>query len=146
MRVGRIGQEAHAAVPPRPRNPSNMIAARVESYTHAAKVWALCVVQGPFSVAPRANRYKSVSAHLRWLVAGLYVGLTASLLQLATATSATKPAGSSSDWQPVVSASARAEAGVAAVTLQEINVLELSADGVCLAVGVRQVGACTGGR
>jgi hypothetical protein len=34
-------------------NPSNTIVARTERYTYAAKVlWALCVVQGPFSVAP----------------------------------------------------------------------------------------------
>jgi hypothetical protein len=26
--------------------------ARTEGYTYAAKVWAMCLVQGPFSVAP----------------------------------------------------------------------------------------------
>jgi hypothetical protein len=33
-------------------NPSNTIVARTEGYTHAANVWALCLVQGPISVAP----------------------------------------------------------------------------------------------
>jgi hypothetical protein len=35
-----------------PPNPSYPTVARTEGYTYAAKVWALCLVQGPFSVAP----------------------------------------------------------------------------------------------
>jgi hypothetical protein len=33
-------------------NPSKTIVTRTEGYTYAARVWALCVVQGPLSVAP----------------------------------------------------------------------------------------------
>jgi hypothetical protein len=43
---------AHAAVSPRPPNPSYTIVTRTEGYTCDAKVWDLSIVQGPFSVAP----------------------------------------------------------------------------------------------
>jgi hypothetical protein len=43
---------AHAAVSPRPPNPSYKVAARAEGNTYAAVVWASSVVQGPFSAAP----------------------------------------------------------------------------------------------
>jgi hypothetical protein len=33
-------------------NPSNTSVARTDGYTHAANVRALCIVQGPVSVAP----------------------------------------------------------------------------------------------
>jgi hypothetical protein len=39
---------AHAAVSRRPPNPSN--ASVAEGYRFAKKVWALCIVQGPFSL------------------------------------------------------------------------------------------------
>jgi hypothetical protein len=39
-------------------DPRNTITARTEGYTYAAKVWPLCLVQGPFSVALcQARRY-----------------------------------------------------------------------------------------
>ena len=44
-----------------------MIAARTEGYTCAAKVWALCLVQGPFSVSvlnpTRPTRNKRSTVH-----------------------------------------------------------------------------------
>ena len=40
---------------PRPPYPFNMMVARTEGYTYAAKVWALSLVQGPFSVAKRLS-------------------------------------------------------------------------------------------
>jgi hypothetical protein len=42
---------AHAAVSPRPPISLYTIVARTHTYTHAANVWALSIVQGPFSVA-----------------------------------------------------------------------------------------------
>jgi hypothetical protein len=33
-------------------NPSHTIVARTEGYTYAVKVWELCLVHGPISVAP----------------------------------------------------------------------------------------------
>jgi hypothetical protein len=41
---------AHAAVSPRPPNPSYTIVTRTEGYTCDAKVWDLSIVQGPLSV------------------------------------------------------------------------------------------------
>jgi hypothetical protein len=43
---------AHEAVSRRPPISLYTIVARTEGYTYAAKVWALTLVQGPFSVAP----------------------------------------------------------------------------------------------
>ena len=48
--MGKRG--AHAAVSRRPPISLPRIVARTEGYTYAAKVWALCLVQAPFSVAP----------------------------------------------------------------------------------------------
>jgi hypothetical protein len=42
----------HAAVSPRPPISFSRFVTRTEGYTHAANVWALSVVQVPFSVAP----------------------------------------------------------------------------------------------
>jgi hypothetical protein len=57
-RIGRNrdsgGRRAHAAASPRPPI-STSIVVRTESYTYAAKVWALSLVQGPFSVASSPN-------------------------------------------------------------------------------------------
>jgi hypothetical protein len=51
--VGDFGWEiAHAAGTRRPPISISTIVARTEGYTHAAKVWDLSIVQGPFSVAP----------------------------------------------------------------------------------------------
>ena len=52
IRLMCIGRGAHAAVSRRSSNPSNTIVARTEGYTYNANVWAVCLVQGPFSVAP----------------------------------------------------------------------------------------------
>jgi hypothetical protein len=38
-----------------PPNPSNTSVACIEGYTFTTNVWALCLVQGPFSVAPVPN-------------------------------------------------------------------------------------------
>ena len=38
--------------------PLYTIVARTQGYTYAAKEWAVCFVQGPFSVAPRQNPYR----------------------------------------------------------------------------------------
>jgi hypothetical protein len=46
------GSRAHAAVSRRAPVSLCTIVARTEGYTYAAKVWALFIVQGPFSVAP----------------------------------------------------------------------------------------------
>jgi hypothetical protein len=46
------GENAQTAVSPRPPISLSRIVARAEGYTYAAKLWALCLVQGPFSVAP----------------------------------------------------------------------------------------------
>ena len=35
-----------------PPNSSNMIVARTEGYTYTSKVWAVCIIQAPFSAAP----------------------------------------------------------------------------------------------
>jgi hypothetical protein len=43
---------AHAAVTRRPPIPLSTIVARTHMYTHAANVWGLSLVQGPFSVSP----------------------------------------------------------------------------------------------
>jgi hypothetical protein len=51
-----IGWEtAHAFVSRRPPIPLSTIVARTHMYTHAAPVWGLSIVQGPFSVAPCPN-------------------------------------------------------------------------------------------
>jgi hypothetical protein len=47
----------------RPPNPSNTTVARTECYTYAANVWALSVVQGPFSVAPRQTLIRFASTN-----------------------------------------------------------------------------------
>jgi hypothetical protein len=47
-----VGDRSHEAVSRRPPNSLNTIAARTHMYTYAAKVWALPIIQGPFSVAP----------------------------------------------------------------------------------------------
>jgi hypothetical protein len=47
-----VGELAHAAVSRRPPIPLSTIVARTKGYTHAAKVWALSLVQGPVSVSP----------------------------------------------------------------------------------------------
>jgi hypothetical protein len=41
--------------------PSNTSVACIEGYTYTTNVWALCLVQGPFSVAPVPNLYSSDS-------------------------------------------------------------------------------------
>ena len=46
---------AHVAVSPRPPISLDTSVSRTEGYTHAASVWDLCIVQGPFSVAPCQN-------------------------------------------------------------------------------------------
>jgi hypothetical protein len=51
-RTGRVQEIAHAAVSRLPPISLTRIVARTEGYTHAAKVWDLSIVQGPFSVAP----------------------------------------------------------------------------------------------
>ena len=43
---------AHAAVSRRPPTPVSRTVARTHMNTYDAKVWALCIVQGPFAVAP----------------------------------------------------------------------------------------------
>ena len=43
---------SHAAVSPRPPNPSTTLIARTKGYTYAAKVWAFRLVQEPLAVAP----------------------------------------------------------------------------------------------
>jgi hypothetical protein len=43
---------AHEAVSRRPPIYLDTIVARSEGYTYAASVWDVCLVQGPFSVAP----------------------------------------------------------------------------------------------
>jgi hypothetical protein len=48
---------AHEAVSRRPPIPLDTVVARTEGYTHAANVWALSLVPGPFSVAPCAKPY-----------------------------------------------------------------------------------------
>jgi hypothetical protein len=48
----RVGDEAHAAVSRRPPIALSTIVARTEGCTYAVKVWAVSLVQGPFSVAP----------------------------------------------------------------------------------------------
>jgi hypothetical protein len=42
-----------------------MIVARIEGYTYAVKVWALCLVQRAISLSPRAkpHRYDSHLSH-----------------------------------------------------------------------------------
>jgi hypothetical protein len=45
-----------AAVSPRPPISLYTIVAHAEGYTFAAKVWALSLVQGSFSVVPNPNR------------------------------------------------------------------------------------------
>jgi hypothetical protein len=60
---------AHAAVSRRPPISLVTIVARTEGYTHAAKVWALFIVQGPFSVAPcqtLALRFHNVFVAVCW--------------------------------------------------------------------------------
>jgi hypothetical protein len=53
LRIGLFEWEiAHAAVSRRPLISLYTIVDRSHMYTHAAKVWALSIVQGPFSVAP----------------------------------------------------------------------------------------------
>jgi hypothetical protein len=42
-----VGDELTRAV----REASSTIVARTDGYTYDARVWAMCVVQGPFSVA-----------------------------------------------------------------------------------------------
>jgi hypothetical protein len=52
---------AHAAVSPRPPNPSDTSVPRAEGYTYAAKVPASFLVQGPFSsAAPRPNPSRAI--------------------------------------------------------------------------------------
>jgi hypothetical protein len=46
---------AHAAVSRRQPNPSDTIVPGTEGYTHGTLVWALSLVQGPFSVSPRTK-------------------------------------------------------------------------------------------
>jgi hypothetical protein len=41
---------------------SRIVVARAEGYTYAAKVWAVCLVQGPHFLSPRANHDSSDSA------------------------------------------------------------------------------------
>jgi hypothetical protein len=52
---------AHAAVSRSPPISLDAFVARTHMYTHAAKVWGVFLVQGPFSVAPvpNPNRYDS---------------------------------------------------------------------------------------
>jgi tRNA-binding EMAP/Myf-like protein len=52
--ANRLGVRGRAALSVSRRSPNrpNTLVARTEGYTYAAKVWALCLVQGPFSVAP----------------------------------------------------------------------------------------------
>jgi hypothetical protein len=53
LRIGLLGREiVHAAVSRRPPISLSTIVARTEGYTHTAKVWAVSLVQGPFSVVP----------------------------------------------------------------------------------------------
>ena len=55
LRIGLVGfrvgdrSRGHFATP---TIPLTRIVAHTEGYTHAAKVWDLSIVQGPFSVAP----------------------------------------------------------------------------------------------
>ena len=42
-------------------NPSTTIVTRAEGYMYAAKVWDVCLVQGPFSCRPRVKPYSSDS-------------------------------------------------------------------------------------
>jgi tRNA-binding EMAP/Myf-like protein len=60
--ANRLGVRGRAALSVSRRSPNrpNTLVARTEGYTYAAKVWALCLVQGPFSVAPcQPYRYDS---------------------------------------------------------------------------------------
>ena len=57
-RCDRAKQNSHLTLGryfTRPPNPSTTFLTRAEGYTYAAKVWALSIVQGPFSVAPCQN-------------------------------------------------------------------------------------------
>jgi hypothetical protein len=51
----------------RPPNPSNTNVARTKGFIYATQVWAVCLVQGPFSVSPRAEpcpvRIKPTTVH-----------------------------------------------------------------------------------
>jgi hypothetical protein len=53
MRSTRCKKLAHVAVSRRRPISLYTMVPRTEGYTHAAKVWDLSIVQGPFSVAPR---------------------------------------------------------------------------------------------
>jgi hypothetical protein len=55
LRIGRrgkrdwVGDALNVAVSRRPPYPSHTIVGRTESYAYDSKVWAACIVQGPFS-------------------------------------------------------------------------------------------------
>jgi hypothetical protein len=71
MRVGtnrnRVGDAlTRARISPRPPNRSTTTVARTQGYTYAAEVWALCVVQGPFSVAPCPNPHRPTPRRHSW--------------------------------------------------------------------------------
>ena len=51
LRIGLVGFRVEI-ISRRPPIPLTRIVAHTEGYTHAAKVWDLSIVQGPFSVAP----------------------------------------------------------------------------------------------
>jgi hypothetical protein len=55
IRGGRRGREAHAAVSPRPPNPSYTIVGRTGKYTSLRKCGRCAIVQEPFPVAPPSN-------------------------------------------------------------------------------------------
>jgi hypothetical protein len=50
--VRDFGRDRHEAISRRPPISLHMVVARTGRYTHAAKVWDLSIVKGPFSVAP----------------------------------------------------------------------------------------------
>ena len=67
----RVGDELHAAVSRRPSNAFNTSVARTEGYTHAARVCALSLFQGPKSISVfgvcSASRWLATLRELLWL-------------------------------------------------------------------------------
>jgi hypothetical protein len=56
-------ETAHAAVLRRPPVPLSTSVARAGGYTHAAQLWDLSIVQGPFSAPCQPQRYDSQLSH-----------------------------------------------------------------------------------
>jgi hypothetical protein len=70
VRSNRNGRDfgwevAYEAVSRRPPIPLDTVVARTHTYTHAARVWDLSIVQGPFLVAPCPTRFATFSSLTR---------------------------------------------------------------------------------